>query len=302
MSIYLDKIHIALKLIDKNLSRQMIWSEISKECGISHFHFHRIFTSHLNETPGEYITRRRLEKAIASIAYSEDVNLADVAFNCGYSSQANFTKAFKKFFGVTPGQVIKGKCENSNPGKLESKYGKEFKIQNLYPREEINTDHYIKEVKMNYEIKEFGKRKVLFLSSKRGYLRESIYNTWKEISETVISAGYDIHNVPKYGVGHSNPEVTPEEKCRYDACIEISESDNVPSKLGVNYFPAGKYACFHFKGSSEKLLQFYLEIYKNWFSSNGYEPGDFPLIERYINVDKDDPNADIELETQFLLK
>ncbi|MCR9203912.1 MAG: AraC family transcriptional regulator [Halobacteriovoraceae bacterium] len=302
MSAYVDKINFALKLIDKNLSKQLVWIDISKECGISNFHFHRIFTAHMNETPGEYITRKRLERAMSFLAYANNTSLSEIAFSCGYSSQANFSKAFKKFFGVTPGQVIKGDRLKSNLGKLESRYGKEFKIQNLYPRKEINSDLYIKEVKMNHNIKEFPKRKVLFLSSKNGYARDSIYNTWKEISEIINNSGKNIDDINKFGVGHDNPEVTPEDKCRYDACVEVSESDNLPSGLGVNYFPKGKYACFHFKGSSEKLLQFYLDIYKNWFSANGYEPGNFPLIERYIKVDKENLDADIELETQFLLK
>ena len=302
MSIYIDKICLALKLIEKKLPENFDWNEISKECGISYFHFHRIFSAYLNETPGDYISRRRLEKSISLIAYGSNVSLSQVAFSCGYSSQANFSKAFKKYFGVTPGQVLKGEELKSKIGKLQSKYGKEFKIQNLYPKEEINSDLYIKEVKMKYEIKEFPKRRVIFLSSQRGYETQSIYNTWKEISKILTDSGRDINSLEKFGVGHDNPEVTAQEKCRYDACVEISESENIPRGLNENFFPQGKYACFHFKGSSEKLLQFYLDIYKNWFSSNGYEPGNFPLIERYIYVDEENPSADIELETQFFLK
>lgn len=302
MSIYTDKINIALKLIERNLSKQFVWNDIARECGISNFHFHRIFTAHLNETPGEYTTRKRLERAATLLAYGHDISLADISFSCGYSSQANFSKAFKKFFGVTPGQVLKKSELKSNLGKLQSKYGKEFNIQSLYPREEINNDLYIKEVKMKHEIKSFPKRKVLFLSSKNGYVKESIFETWKNLSNSIIEAGKNFESMAKFGVGHDNPEITPEQKCRYDACVEILDEDNIPDGLEVNYFPEGKYACFHFKGSSEKLLQFYLDIYKNWFSANGYEPGNFPLIERYINVDEKNPDADIELETQFLLK
>jgi AraC family transcriptional regulator len=303
MSIYLDKINLAMKLIKRDLSSPIKWDEISKECGISHFHFHRIFSSHVNETPGQYITRKRLEKGVLLIAYGTNVSLVDVALSCGYSSQANFTKAFKKYFGVTPGQVIKGEqLQNSSIGKIKSRYGKEFKIESLYPREEVNQDLYLKEVKMNFEIKELEKRKVAFISSQEGYLRESIYNTWQKLIGIMAATGKNPDDLAKYGVGHDNPEVTAEEKCRYDACVEVTEKENIPAGVNTNHFPAGKYACFHYKGSGEKLLQFYLDIYKNWFTQAGHEPGDFPLIERYIFVDKDDPNADIELETQFLLK
>ena len=303
MSTYLDKIDLATKLIEKNIAGPIKWEDISRECGISHFHFHRIFSSYVGETPGEFIRRKRLERGISLIAYGRDVNLAEVALACGYSSQANFSKAFKIFFGVTPGQVAKGQgFKESSIGKIKSRYGKEFRLESLYPKEEINGDLYLKEVKMNCEIKEIDRRKVIFKSSPKGYLRDSIYSTWQSIFEVMLNSGRNVEELTKYGVGHDNPEVTAEEKCRYDACIEVSGVDSIPAGFEVNTFPAGKYACFHYKGSSEKLLQFYLDIYKNWFSSSGYEPGDFPLIERYINVEKDDPSADIELETQFLLK
>lgn len=157
MSIYVDKINLAIKIVERDLSRPLNWEEISKECRISHFHFHRIFTSHLDETPGEFITRKRLERSMVEIAYSSNVSLSDIAFDCDYSSQANFSKAFKKYFGVTPGQVMKEENLKSNLGKIERKYGKEFKIESLYPSKEINGDLYIKELKMNHVIKEFLK-------------------------------------------------------------------------------------------------------------------------------------------------
>lgn len=303
MSIYKDKITLAMKIILNRLSENLRWEDVSRECGISYFHFHRIFSSYVGETPGDFITRKRLEKAISHIAYSRDVSLVDVALDCGYSSQANFSKAFKKYFGVTPTEVLRGEnSKNSKIGKLKSKYGKDFNIENLYPEKEIAKDRYIKEVKMNFEIKEFAKRRVMFLSSEGGYKKEAIFNTWQKISQVAIEAGFDIETIDKFGVGHDNPEITAQEKCRYDACMELACDENVPNNVEVTFFPAGKYACFHYKGSSEKLLQFYLDIYKNWFDANGYEPGNFPLIENYIYVDKDNLDADIELETQFLLK
>ena len=94
---------------------------------------------------------------MVEIAYSSNVSLSDIAFDCDYSSQANFSKAFKKYFGVTPGQVMKEENLKSNLGKIERKYGKEFKIESLYPSKEINGDLYIKELKMNHVIKEFLK-------------------------------------------------------------------------------------------------------------------------------------------------
>ena len=155
---------------------------------------------------------------------------------------------------------------------------------------------------MNVEIRELPARRVVFESSKDGYQRDSIMRTWESLMEKAATFKNSLEEAEKYGIGYDNPQVTPVEKCRYDACVLLESSDQPPETLKQLEIPEGRFACFHFKGSSEKLLQFYLDIYKNWFSSNGYEPGDFPLIEKYLVIDKDNPDADIELETQFLLR
>ncbi len=304
MSLYENKINKATAYILENLSSDLNWKDVSRYCAISEYHFHRIFTAFMNETPREFIIRKRLEKAMAVIAYrTEQTDLQNLAFECGYSSQSNFNKAFKGYFGVTPGQVEKKEVEiKSKIGKLKSRYGKDFQIRNLYPDGEINDGLLTNEVSMKAEIKEFPERKVIYRMSENGYKRESIQKLWTEFMTDLANIGNNVEAAAVFGVGHDNPQVTPEEKCRYDACVSPDSLTEVPKNEKEQTFPHGKYACFHYKGSGEKLLQFYLEIFKNWFVKNGYEPGDFPLIERYIHVDKDDPQADIELETQFLLK
>jgi AraC family transcriptional regulator len=303
MNSYEDKIKNALLFIESNLSKELHWKEISRHCGISEFHFHRIFSSRMQETPREYIIRRRLEKALGKIAYRcSEINLVDVAFECGYSSQSNFNKAFKAYFGVTPGQVIQGNDpKNSKLGKIKSKYGKDFSIASLYPDQEIIKDHKEKEKNMKVEIKEFEERNVVYAVSKQGYKQESVFNTWNQLMTSLATLGNPVDTLQVFGVGHDNPQVTPEEKCRYYACVLKEELTSVPNNTLETKFPKGRYACFNYKGPSDKLIQFYLDIYKSWFSNNGEEPGDFPLIENYLFVDKENPGADMEVETQFLL-
>ena len=286
------------------MSQSLNWRDISKNCAISEYHFHRIFCAYMKETPRDFIIRKRLEKAIGLIAYNcDDINLSQIALECGYSTQSNFNKAFKAYFGVTPKQIIEGKDpQNSKIGKIKSKYGKDFKIENLYPNYQINKDQKTNEVNMNAQIKSFPVRKVIYRTSEQGYIDESIFKVWNELLTAFGQLGHNVESLTKFGIGHDNPQVTPQEKCRYDACVLVDSLTNLPGNVKHMDLPEGKYACFHYKGSKEKLLQFYLDIYKNWFSQNGYEPGDFPLIERYIAVDPDDKNADIELETQFFLK
>ncbi|OUR95536.1 hypothetical protein A9Q84_16790 [Halobacteriovorax marinus] len=304
MNEYERKIMASIKYIQDHLEESFNWVEVSRHCGISEFHFHRIFSGYMGETPGDFIKRKRLEKAVCLLAYSKgDTSIAEISLMCGYSTQANLSKAFKIYFGVTPGDVIKGKVsKNSKIGKIKSKYGKDFNVTDLYPDPElikISLEHY-KEVLMNAEIKDIAEREVIYLRSEKGYVKESIHSTWEKLIEKAMYLPMERERFEMFGIGHDNPQITPEDKCRYDACVLLEEGIKVGDDFNVKKFPKGKYACFYFKGDSSKLLQLYLEIYKNWFPKSGFEPGNHPLIEKYITVSKD--SEEIELEVQFLVK
>lgn len=303
MSKYEDKIQNALSYIQDNLENTIVWNDVCKECGISEYHFHRIFSSYMSESPGDFIKRKRMEKAAMYLSCGEkDLSIVDISFLCGYSSQANLSKAFKLYFGVTPGDVIKGEQpKNSKIGKLKSKYGKDFNVKDLYPNPELikASKDYFKEVLMNVEMRDMAERSVMYMESKSGYVKESIHSTWDSLVEQAMCLPMKREEFEMYGIGHDNPQVTPEEKCRYDACILLEEGVSVGDSVKTKSFPKGKYACFYYKGESADLVQFYLSIYKDWFPKSGFEPGNFPLIEKYLTVSKD--SSSIELEVQFLV-
>ena len=50
--------------------------------------------------PMEYLTRWRMQTATGLLR--DSVNIADVANEVGYSSEASFSRAFKKIVGVPP--------------------------------------------------------------------------------------------------------------------------------------------------------------------------------------------------------
>lgn len=304
MSKYEDKILNALRYIQDNLEYSIVWNDVCKKCGISEYHFHRIFSTYMGESPGSFIKRKRMEKAAVYLSCrGKEMSIVDISLLCGYSSQANFSKAFKLYFGVTAGDVIKGEQpKKSKIGKIKSKYGKDFNVKDLYPNPELikASKDYFKEVLMKVEMIDMTERTVMYMESKNGYVKESIHATWDSLIEQAICLPIKKEKFEMFGIGHDNPQITPEEKCRYDACILLEDGVTVGSSIKSKALPSGKYACFYFKGESSDLIQFYLSIYKDWFPKSGFEPGDFPLIEKYLTVSKE--SSSIELEAQFLVR
>ncbi|NBM82517.1 MULTISPECIES: helix-turn-helix domain-containing protein [unclassified Proteus (in: enterobacteria)] len=74
---------------------------IANKSGYSKWHLQRIFKDFKGCTLGEYVRKRRLLEAAKSLQ-EKDMSILDIALMYGFSSQATFTRIFKKHFNTTP--------------------------------------------------------------------------------------------------------------------------------------------------------------------------------------------------------
>ena len=88
------------EFIEIHLDRDLTVETLANEACLSPFHFARAFKAATGVAPHRYVTDRRLEAARAWVA--EGVPFAEIAFRCGFSSQAYFTKWFRRLVGATP--------------------------------------------------------------------------------------------------------------------------------------------------------------------------------------------------------
>ena len=91
---YCQRINRVIDHIRENLDRQMKLEELAGVACFSEFHFHRIFSAVTGETLSNFTNRLRLERAARLLRYSSRT-LTDIAFACGFSSSATFSRAFR---------------------------------------------------------------------------------------------------------------------------------------------------------------------------------------------------------------
>src|SRR5580704_14260734 len=82
-------------------------ARLAKVASLSRFHFARAFKAAVGNSPHQYVSAHRLERA-KELLTRGDQSLLDVAVALNFSSQANFTRAFRKGTGMTPGQYRRG--------------------------------------------------------------------------------------------------------------------------------------------------------------------------------------------------
>ena len=103
---YAQRINRVIDYLRGNLDRQVKLEELAKVACFSEFHFHRIFGAVSGETLNNFTNRLRLEKAARLLRYSEQ-SLTDIAFDCGFSSSATFSRAFRSGYDTSPSQFRK---------------------------------------------------------------------------------------------------------------------------------------------------------------------------------------------------
>ncbi len=94
--------------MDAHLGEELTIERLAKEACLSPFHFARAFTAATGTAPHRHLTVRRIDRARTLIA-GGTLSLAGIAAACGFSSQAHFTRSFKRFVGATPGEY-RGAC------------------------------------------------------------------------------------------------------------------------------------------------------------------------------------------------
>lgn len=78
---------------------------IAMECGLSEYHFFRLFKSAYGISPHQYLIQMRLIFA-SNLLKNKNYSVTAAAFSSGFADVYSFSKSFKKYFGFAPSTVI----------------------------------------------------------------------------------------------------------------------------------------------------------------------------------------------------
>lgn len=96
-----------LDYIEANLEGNLTLDELASIACLSRFHFARVFKAAIGRSPHQYISAKRLQRA-KELLNQGDRSLVDIALALNFSSQANFSRAFRQMTGCSPGQFRQG--------------------------------------------------------------------------------------------------------------------------------------------------------------------------------------------------
>ncbi|MBX3180896.1 MAG: helix-turn-helix transcriptional regulator [Candidatus Hydrogenedentes bacterium] len=87
--------------IHAHLDQNIALADLAGVAHLSEFHFARLFKQTTGMPPHQFVIHQRVERAKRLIA-AEQLSLAQIAIEVGFSDQSQLTRHFKRLVGVTP--------------------------------------------------------------------------------------------------------------------------------------------------------------------------------------------------------
>ncbi|THB63541.1 MAG: AraC family transcriptional regulator [Desulfovibrio sp.] len=94
----------AREFLSQDLAAKISLKEAAEVAGLSSYHFLRKFKAGFGLSPHQFRTQQRVERARSLL--KAGLPIARVAQDMGFTDQAHFTHAFRKFTGVTPKRFV----------------------------------------------------------------------------------------------------------------------------------------------------------------------------------------------------
>jgi AraC-like DNA-binding protein len=87
--------------IDAHVEHELTLQQLAAQCGLSTYHYLRVFAQALGVTPHQYLVRSRLRAAARRLVESEQP-ITEVALDAGFADLSNFVRSFRRAAGVSP--------------------------------------------------------------------------------------------------------------------------------------------------------------------------------------------------------
>ncbi|MEI7527182.1 MAG: helix-turn-helix domain-containing protein [Mariniphaga sp.] len=277
------RIRKVLAYIQENLSEDLSLEKLSELAFFSPFHFQKMFSQYVGESPKQYIMRLRLERIAHYLKLYPDLSINEASFQSGFSSPSTFIRAFKKYYGTTPegfrklsfDEISKISTLKPSKGKLFDLQPSEFWSLNLTTEEDTGLTSG-----MNIEVKSIRSFKVAFMDSHLGD-EDAIVSTFKALTRYAEPRELITKETQYIGIMLDMPFFTEYGKCRFRACISLPEGVALPKDIGSAIIPDGRYASYSIKGTIQSVFRSLIAFKHEWLDQSGYEIAEITGFELY---------------------
>src|SRR5215831_6349258 len=131
------------------------------------------------------------------------------------------------------------------------------------------------------EIQIIPETRVAYMRYVGAYGSPRITELWQRFAIWYVSQGLIPPKRRLFGIARDNPNTTPPDRTRYDACIPVEADFEPQGEIGVQIIPAGRYGCVPFTGCAAEIGAAWTRLVTRTLPAAGLQPVLAPTIEIY---------------------
>ena len=260
---YQPRLQRVLAHMRRHFDKGLDLDDLADVAALSRFHFHRVFTAMLGQTPAEALRDIRMIRA-AEMLISSDLPLAAIGARVGYPAIGSFTRAFRQTYHMTPNALRR--TGQLPPAPLPKPTGSlpmyDMTIKTL-PNMRVaalpHTGPY------NLIGAAFGQLSGIFDAA----------GLWGAVIGPAIAFYYD------------SPDEKPAAQLQSHAGMIVSPSCTLPPSLTELSVQSGRYGVLRYTGPYTGLPAAWAWAYAHWLAQSGAELADAAPFELSLNSPMD---------------
>jgi AraC family transcriptional regulator len=290
---YQERILKVLIHIQNHLDETLALEDLAGVAHFSPYHFHRMFRGMVGESVKEHVRRLRLERAAHRLKFT-DLPVTRIAFEAGYETHEAFTRAFRALFQESPSGFREAHQTMPYPkAPADVHYDPSGKLDGCrlaLPQQ----------APLAVRVEDVAPLRLAFMRHVGPYA--DVGQTWTRLMMWAGMRGLLNPGWTMLGIVHDDPEVTPPDKVRYDACLIVDERVKPEGEVGVQQLEAGAYAVATHLGPYAHLGDTYARLCGDWLLASGRELRPAPCFEIYRNSPHDTPPEELRTDIHVPLE
>lgn len=290
----LSRLNQVIDYIHNNYANALNLEKLANIACLSRYHFHRQFHMVMDETPNDFIQRLRLEKATHQLMLEQYKPISEIAYECGFSTSQNFSRAYKAKYGVTPTVTreelnwdnLTQKLRQLRNGQREIGDDTFVFIEQFLENRGLTLEEMLAQyTPIDVTIKTFPPCRVAYVRTiGQAYSLKAIRPALTKLVLWAFPRGYITTKTLIRGVAWNNTDLTPNNRLIYDLCIEVPENVKPNKHVSIQTLSGGDYAVY--RGvATVKEHEEQLELVKllRWLLFSSYRPDCRPYFNIYLN-------------------
>lgn len=252
--------------IRENLQQELPLAELAKLACFSPFHFHRVFKGVTGETPNELVQRARLERALFLMRGAPSRELGSIALDAGFQTQSDFSRVFKKRYGIAP-----------------SSWDRQSRLDDL-PDAAAHALQAGVTLSSKPRIVERKAARIMCVRVRDPWRHEQarLAAGYEQLTGWLESQHVDWRALSLVGLSWDSEKATPLEQLTYDLGFVVPEDATLSSGPQFALHPVRAVKAVEVPCSTlMEVAVAWEQLYRDWLPTSGYEPAHLPAMKRF---------------------